>query len=605
MTLQKNMAYAAIAAFCVAGAGLAVSDPAGFPGVRQAEAATTTVDLDAPGTFDPLYRLRQINPTETYVHMASLGTLVGTGAALPLIGGQAVEERAATSENDQSDSAQERGRAAAAIAAAATRPAQETDGQPVEFTFETVIARARVLSRTPYEKPRGSLPSSVADLSYDDYRRINFRGGEAEWADSASNFRAQYFPQGFLFKDPVRINLVENGVAQEKPFDPTDFNFYDLPISDDDKAAMTYSGLRLTTPLNEAGKFDEFISFQGASYFRALGAGNRYGASARGLALSTASPTGEEFPRFREFWLERPRDGSSNVIIYALLDSQSITGAYRFTVRPGAATVIDVETVLFPRSELSHVGMAPLTSMFDFAPQDPLRDREDFRPRVHDSEGLMVRMQNGEWVWRPLVNPTQLEISSFTDRMPYGFGLMQRARDFDDYEDLEARYDLRPSLWIEPSSDWGEGRLVLVEIPTENEFNDNIVAYWRPNETWEAGEEYRYSYTMHWSADAPIRPAIARVEETRIGVPVNSPNRRLFVIDFNSGDPSLLEDAQVSVSTAQGTIRDAILEDNPSTGGKRLTFQLDTEGGNVAELRAVLNRGGSAVSETWLYRWRR
>ena len=279
------------------------------------------------------------------------------------------------------------------------------------------------------------------------------------------------------------------------------------------------------------------------------------------------------------------------------------TGAFRFTVEPGASTEVDVEAHFFPRKDLTEIGLAPLTSMFNFAPHDAETGTGDYRPRVHDSDGLSVRMANGEWVWRPLANPQKLEISTFTERAPLGFGLMQRDRDFEDYQDLEARYDRRPGVWITPTSDWGAGYLTLVEIPTTNEFNDNIVSFWRPADTWKKGEERTIAYRMNWGGDAPLLQPIARVEGTRTGIAQSG--RRLFVIDFTSENESLFEGAVPYVSTSSGSVRGAVVVKNPETGGMRLTFELDGQGGDLAELRAVLLKAGKPVSETWLYRWRK
>ncbi|GGD17661.1 glucan biosynthesis protein [Aquisalinus flavus] len=624
MVFRHDIAVASLAGLCVLGAGFAIANPSGFPGVRQTggtgTGAVVIKDLQADDTIpDTIRRAPVAGAAEASISaraadqdlvvLAASSAPGATDAALPAVLSAAVPAAAgdATANPQAQPVAASPVENASPLDASGTGAGQAAaaDQAGQTFGFDIVMNKARALAAMPYEKSSQRLPASVANLGYDDYRRIRPRPRTADWIDGSSSFQVQYSPQGFLFKDRVRINMVENGISVEKRFDPSKFNFYDLPLSDEDKAAMGFAGLRLTTPLNSAGKYDEFLSFQGASYFRALGAENRYGISARGLALSTASPTGEEFPVFTEFWLVRPEPGSNEVTVYALLDSESIAGAYRFRARPGATTEIQVDAFLYPRRDLNHVGIAPLTSMYEFGPQDPLKGRDDFRPRVHDSEGLMIRLRNGEWVWRPLVNPNQLEISSFTSEMPYGYGLMQRNRDFDNYQDLEARYDLRPSLWIEPRNDWGPGHLALVEIPSANEFNDNIVSYWRPDAPLKGGGEYEYSYTMHWGDNAPIKPSFAQVEATRVGVPINNSVNRLFVIDFVSGNNALLDGAQIHVSSSAGTVEGVTLQENPVTGGRRLTFELNSGGANVAELRALLMRGGSPVSETWLYRWRR
>jgi len=485
----------------------------------------------------------------------------------------------------------------------ATRPPFKPGAAPsAPFSYAEVLGKARALAATAYEPASGKAPAAAANLNYDQYRRIEFKRDAADWADGeGSGFHLHYESQGFLFKDPIAVNLVADGQSRARPMVPGEFNFFDLPLSDEDKNALRFAGWHATAPLNSAGKFDDVINFKGASFFRALGAGNLYGASARGLALATASPNGEEFPAFREFWIERPAVGDNRLSIYALMDSPSVAGAFHFVVEPGAQTVIDVEATFFPRKDVNEAGVAPLTSMFDFAPQDPAPGRQDFRPRVHDSDGLMFRLRNGEWVWRPLSNPGRLEISTFAEQTPLGFGLIQRERRFDAYEDLEAQYEKRPSVWITPKGDWGRGKLMLVEIPTSNEFNDNIVAFWRPEAAWKKGEEIKLAYTMQWGLETPVQPTVARVEATKTGIAPDG--SRLFIIDFESENASLFEGAAPTVTTSAGSVSNVTLTKNSHSGGVRLSFELENQAGAPAELRAVLNRAGRAVTETWLYRW--
>lgn len=471
-----------------------------------------------------------------------------------------------------------------------------------QMAFSVVVEKARLLAETSYEAPESSLPGSVTELNYDAYRRIEYRREAADWANGASQFQIQYDPQGFLFKNPIKINLVENGEAAPRPFRPEDFNFFDLPITEEDRQALGFAGFRVTTPLNAAGKFDDLINFRGASFFRVLAAGTHYGASARGIAVSTASTSGEEFPAFREFWILKPQPGASAIIIYALLDGPSLSGAYRFTVEPGGQTVVDVDMVLFPRRGIADFGIAPITSMFDFAPHDPADGRQDYRPEVHDSDGLMVRLHNGESVWRPLINPRELQVSVFARQAPLGFGLMQRQRQFAAYQDLEADYHHRPSVWVAPKGQWGDGALTLIEIPTSNEYNDNIVAFWQPSTPLEKGKAARFGYRMYWGLEAPMHPSVPKISDTRAGMVPDSKNR-LFVIDFQSQDWPAPEAMAAEVSASTGEILNKQIVRNRETGGLRLTFQHKPEGVQSAELRAQLTRAGQPASETWLYRW--
>tara|TARA_R110002020_G_scaffold223900_1_gene433216 strand:- start:67521 stop:69320 length:1800 start_codon:yes stop_codon:yes gene_type:complete len=471
------------------------------------------------------------------------------------------------------------------------------------FSFEQVINKAQALSEHEVQKSP-PVPSSAATLNYDQYRRVEFKREAAEWTpDEAIPFRVHYDPRGYLFNDEVKLNIIENGIAKPRPYNEAEFSFFDLPLSDEDKTALGFAGFHVTTPLNSSGKWDDLISFKGASFFRALSAGTVYGASARGIAISTASPSGEEFPSFREFWLVKTEPGAHSMTVYALLNGQSMTGAFRFVITPGTATMIDVEAVFFPRRKLTEVGIAPITSMYYFSPHSINRGNRDYRVAVHDSEGLMMELQNGEWVWRPLANPSQLEISSFATEPPLGFGLIQRHRQFKDYDDLEASYERRPNVWIAPKGDWGPGNLTLVEIPTTNEYNDNIVVSWRPKAAWDAGKPVRLAYQMTWSLPQPVVAPVARITATKVGISPST-KRPVFLIDFETDNDALLRDAIPEISTSAGTIIAPVVRPNPDTGGMRLSFELDTKDASLSELRARLTKADRPVSETWLYRWR-
>jgi len=332
-----------------------------------------------------------------------------------------------------------------------------------------------------------------------------------------------------------------------------------------------------------------------------------YGLSARGLALKTGDPMGEEFPDFIEFWLEAPGPDQKNMVVHALMDSPSVTGAYRFDISPGVHCVMDVEATLFPRTELENVGLGPLTSMFLYDETNRTRF-DDFRPAVHDSDGLLVHNGNGELLWRPLANPKRLQISYFVDENPRGFGLIQRARKLSDYADLEALYHNRPGLWVEPRGDWGEGSVMLVEIPTDAEIFDNIVAYWNPRSPMKPGEEISLGYRLTWCPEPQITDRLARVLNTAMGARHNGAQRqpgRFAAIDFEAHP--LFEDGPdamtVHIQSSQAETTTGVLQKNPETGGLRLVFAFDPGDSPYAELRAQLFKDGERASEVWLYRW--
>jgi periplasmic glucans biosynthesis protein len=329
-----------------------------------------------------------------------------------------------------------------------------------------------------------------------------------------------------------------------------------------------------------------------------------YGISARGLAVKTADAGGEEFPAFKAFWIERPQPRNGSIVVHALLDGPSAAASFRFSIRPGNETVFDVESAIYPRSDIAQVGLAPLTSMFYIGPNQPVR-ADDYRPSVHDSNGLSIWNGWNEQLWRPLANPTELQVSSFADVNTRGFGLMQRQRDFLAYQDLEARYERRPSLWVETIGGVGEGTVDLVEIPTNREIHDNIVAFWRPTQPLRAKGEYNFNYRLYWCNENPLATGLARVVQTRSGLG-SQEKSRLFGIDL-AGETlnSLPADAEphVEVSADHGVISNTVAQPNPEIGGWRISFELAPAGAHTVELRAQLLVNDAAVSERWLYRW--
>jgi glucans biosynthesis protein len=398
--------------------------------------------------------------------------------------------------------------------------------------------------------------------------------------------------------------LVEGGKVRGLKADSAIFSLGALGEKATAEAPFAFSGFRIHGPLNRGDVFDDYVLFQGASYFKAIGRGEVYGLSARGLAINTARPGGEEFPVFRAFWIERPRTGALETIVYALLDSESTTAALRFAIRLGPATQMDVEATLYPRRTLTHVGIAPLTSMFLHGTAHRRIDG-DVRPAVHNSEGLAVWNGMGERLWRPLTNPKTLQTSAFIDKDPRGFGLCQRNRDFDSYEDLEARYDRRPTAWVEPKGAWGEGYVELIEIPTDEEIHDNIVAYWKPAKGLEPGSSYRFTYRLYWTDEVPVAWTGAKVARTYVGA-AKKANTSVFVIDFDG--PALRDLRELpaaDLSTSSGAVANLLVQRHPEIRGLRVRFELDCDGTDIIELRLGLKLNDQLISESWLYRWTR
>jgi periplasmic glucans biosynthesis protein len=479
-------------------------------------------------------------------------------------------------------------------------PAVAAEANP-PFDGSVVRGLARDLAQNPYRSSSFNLPPDIAKLTYDQYRSIRFDPRRALWNDGKRNFKVEFFHLGFLYKDPVNIHVVENGRVTPIAYSPDVFTFG--PISAPKAAGLGFAGFRLHYPINRSDYYDEICAFLGASYFRAVAKGQGYGLSARGLAIDTADPSGEEFPLFKTFWIEAPAPDADSIVVHALLDSRSATAAFRFTIRPGEETVFDTEAAIYPRGDIAQSGIAPLTSMFYFDANDRARV-DDYRAAVHDSEGLLMRDRRDEQIWRPLVNPSELQISAFADVNPRGFGLMQRRRSFFDYEDLESRYEKRPSLWVEPIGDWGEGAVELVEIPAEQEIHDNIVSFWRPKEPLRAGKEYLLNYRLHWCWSVSGKGGLAEAVSSRTG-PGSDSGAHLFVIDFVgaklNGLPTGVQ-PRAEVKSSKGTVTKVVTQPNEERGGWRLSFELLPGGEKLVELQAQL-LDQNALSELWLYRW--
>ncbi len=474
------------------------------------------------------------------------------------------------------------------------------------FGFEDVAARARELAAAGYRAPVSQLPPELRDLDYDAYRDIRFRPERAHWRDQKLPFELMFFHPGRSFREPVRINTVEAGGVKRVEFDPALFDYGRNRIDPKKLRNLGFAGFRVHYAINAPKYKDEVLVFLGASYFRAVGQGQIYGLSARGLAIDTAAAPGEDFARFSEFWIERPRPGATSLTIYALLDSQRVAGAYRFVLTPGADTVMQVTARLYPREDVTKLGLAPLNSMYAFGENQPGRD--DYRPEVHDSDGLSIALANGEWIWRPLVNPKRLLVTSFAATNPKGFGLLQRDRAPASYEDPEALYERRPSSWVEPVGNWGTGRVELVQIPTPDETNDNIVAYWVPDQAPAAKQPFNLAYRLHWQMPGEQPAGKGWVLQSRRGRGyVKQPDGDLnFVVDFDGPVLRALKpDAKLEPVVDIGgnaQLRERNLFRNPVSGAWRMTVRVKrTDIAKPVELRAQIKQANQVLTETWSY----
>jgi len=493
--------------------------------------------------------------------------------------------------------------APAGASAQAKAPARKA-AKPA-FGLDDVAREAAKLALERFRDPAGEVPRWLTEISYDQWRDIRFRPEQALWRDARLPFQVQFFHPGLFYDRTVRVNVVDAEGVHVVPFSPSQFDYGRNEFGSMVPQDLGFAGIRLHYPIKRRDYYDEVIVFLGASYFRAVGRDLVYGLSARGVAVDTATPSGEEFPYFREYWLERPRRVAKSAVIYALLDSRRLTGAFRFEVTPGVETLVAVESRLFFREAIGKLGIAPLTSMF-FHGENTLLHFEDFRPEVHDSDGLLLHSSTGEWLWRPLDNRERLQVSAFDLPDPKGFGLVQRDRDFDHYQDLEARQDLRPSAWVEPSGPWGRGRIELVEIPTDEDINDNVVAYWVPEQPAVPAAPMTHGYTIRWMRDDQARPPGGRATSTHIE---RVEDAFRFVVDFVGDELAALPPETVLqgvVTIGAGTGEDGELveqrvEKNPVSGGFRLVFRVRPKRRDALPLRAFLQQGPGALTETWSY----
>lgn len=479
------------------------------------------------------------------------------------------------------------------------------------FGFADVATAAKRLAGSSYKSPDTELPVELQNLDYDQYRDIRFDAAQSLWRAQNLPFEAAFFHRGGMFRESVKIYEVAGGSAREMRFNPKQFDYGANRLDPARLGNLGFAGFRLHYAINRSDYKDEVLAVLGATYFRALGRNQLYGVSARGLAIDTAQSTGEEFPRFTSFWLVRPEPGARQFTFYALLDSPRLTGAYQFVVTPGTETAMDIKARLFLRDSIAMVGFAPLTSMFLAGENQKFRG-DDFRPEVHDSDGLLIHAANSEWIWRPLVNPKKLLVTSFALNNPRGFGLMQRDRKFDHYEDLESRYERRPSVWVEPKGSWGKGRVELVQIPVRDETNDNVVAYWVADAALQPDRARDIEYRLLWQMKSEARSPDAWVVQTRRGHAYERHPEAGVSLHVDFDGPALRSlpagrSPKVSLSAdANGQILGNQLYPNTVNGGWRLSMRVRrVDQAKPIELRASLRipaRGKKEKeSETWSY----
>jgi len=495
------------------------------------------------------------------------------------------------------------------------------NSEAVRVTFDYVLKKAIKRTQAPFRSPTQDLPDVLKNLTYDQYREIEFRHEKALWLAEDLPFRVEFFHPGYIYREPVRIYEFTLTHVQQIRFVKDFFNYRALKMGRQIPPDTGYAGFKILHPLNEPEKWDELGAFLGASYFRLLGRGQRYGQSARGLAIDCGEPDRpEEFPIFTDWWLGKPHRTDKEILLYAILDSISCVGAYEFNIRPGETTVVDIEAVIIFRTPdkiaavdptkkpIKTVGIAPLTSMFLFGKNSD-RKFDDYRPEVHDSDGLLIKKADGELIWRPLCNPFSLRHQIFPAKNVRGFGLLQRERDFACYQDLFNYYHAVPSVWVEPRGYWGEGEIHLVELNASFEGFDNIVVFWNPAEKPIPGKQYRFAYTLYWTRETDMKLSENKVISTRVGADPRFPSWRKFVIDFAGPRLSAVPkdsppEAEVTCS-GSATLQEVQVFHNPMMDCWRVILKIEPDPTNKAqvELQCRLKKDNQPLAETWNYLW--
>jgi periplasmic glucans biosynthesis protein len=495
--------------------------------------------------------------------------------------------------------------------------------EQAEINLDYATKRAEERAKEPFRSPRADMPEVLRQdkLNYDNYRKIRFRHDQALWLADNLPFRVEFFHPGYIYQEPVRINEFTKSHVQRIRFAQAFFDYSDLNIDKQVPVNTGYAGFKVAHPLNKPGEYSELGVFQGASYFRLLGKEQVYGLSARGLAIDCGeSDRPEEFPIFTDFWLGKPEPNDNQLRIYAVLDSVSCTGAYEFLIRPGETTVVEIQAVVFFREEpkvqavakdrkpIATMGMAPLTSMFWFG-ENSERKFDDYRPEVHDSDGLLMQLAEKETVWRPLNNAKTLRHSVFAAKDPRGFGLLQRDREPGHYQEIFHQYHRSPGAWVRPKGNWGEGEIHLVEIPTNYEGLDNIVAFFNPKQKPAPLQPYRFAYDMFWTRETDMMLSENRVVATRIGGELHDAKKRQVHIDFRGPRLSAIQGEQAPTAVVNCSENAKIYETqvirNPfeDTWRVMLKFEPAPDNKEPVDLRCTLKLGEETVSETWAYLW--
>lgn len=499
--------------------------------------------------------------------------------------------------------------AAVGLVPASTLPSFASDAlrfdEPEPFSFDALVEDARERAAKPYAPQPIRAGETLTDIDYDAHWKIEYRRENTlDLADGKAPLR--FFHLGRYFQEPVGIHVVDGDEARTLLYDPALFRIPEDSPARPLPSDIGFAGFRVLEP----GRDNDWLAFLGASYFRTSGEEGQFGMSCRALAIDVAMPTPEEFPRFTDFYLA-PSPTGGRILVHAKLESARITGALRMDMAKDGPVVMDIAARFFAREAIERVGLAPLVSMYWFSKSDRL-PREDWRPQVHDSDGLALWTGTGERIWRPLNNPSRVMTSTFADETPKGFGLLQRDRDFENFQDDGVYYEKRAGVWVEPKGDWGRGAVQLVEIPTDDEIHDNIAAYWLAEKPVEKGDAIAIDYRLTWSSVEPHLPEVGHVVATRLGRGGITGQPRpegvtKIIVDFDGGKIAALarevDDVEVEVTASRGATSLVNAHSIKVGTGWRATFDIRPDGEEPVDLRLYLHRGDEVLTETWLYQF--
>lgn len=476
--------------------------------------------------------------------------------------------------------------------------------EPV-MDFEILKDKAQQLLSNPYQDPKKKTTKGLSDLDYNRYKNLHFLADKSIWRKEGSPFQLQFLHPGYIYNYDVLVYELFDKKYRLIPYDRSMFDFSSLALNETTPDNLGFSGFKVHYPINTEEHTDEFLVFQGATYFRAISEKQWYGLSARGLATNTGMSYPEDFPIFKEFWIEKPDKASDRITIYALMDGKSAVGAFRFIAHPGKTTVIHVKASIILRKKVDRLGIAPLTSMYWYG-ENSETTISGANPEVHDSDGLLLHQDDNQWIWRPMANPKKPTVNSYAMERLRGFGLLQRDREFSSYEDEEMRYHIRPGAWVVPVGDWGAGSVQTYRNPTNQDSDDNIGAFWVPAETPEVGKPFELEYKIYWISENPDELKLGKCIATRVKPNSQDPDQKIVQIDFKGDrllDRENTSELEAVVTGSDNADLSGIQVSKIEESSKiRLTFKVKNKTPTTpVELIAKLRDKDGVLTENWSY----